>query len=261
MESQVVTLTLSELYSYLVVFARFAGFLAFAPLFSEKRVNPRIRVLLGLLITLVVTPAVGQTLPAFEDAPFLFILTLTIQFLLGAFAALVAQVLFSALDVAGSLIGFQMGLANAFVSSAATAQQTGLPSLLLTMTATLLLFATDFHHVLILLVVESFQLMPPKDMSWLQGDLGDYSRVFLKFVAASFVLALQVAAPIIILGLLIFLAAGIMNRLLPNIQVFFILQPLQILLGLVLLAAGLGLLVGHFTEDFADKYQSIWNTR
>ena len=252
------TLYLNEFYGYMIVFARFAGFFGFAPIFSEQRVNARLRLLLTLMVTLVVTPAVSQHLPQAPGNAVAFNLMIAGETIIGIFAALLAKILLSALDTAGTIIAYQMGLANAFVASAATAQQTGLPSLLLTMVGTLFILITDFHHVMIFLIVESYALFEPGNFQNFTLLTADMSQTVLHFVSASFILALQLSAPLIILGLLMFLAGGVVNRLMPSLQVFFILQPLQILLGVIVLLMGLGTLIPFFMRNFAKYYQALW---
>jgi Flagellar biosynthesis pathway, component FliR len=252
------TLYLNEFYGYMIVFARFAGFLGFAPLFSEQRVNAHLRLLLTVTVTLVITPAVNHHLPPAPTSTVAFNLMLVGEAIIGIFAAFLAKILISALDTAGTIIGFQMGLANAFVASAATAQQTGLPSLLLTMLGTLFIFITDFHHVMIMLIVESYAVFEPGNFQTLTLLTADMSQTVLHFVSASFILALQLSAPLIILGLLMFLAGGVVNRLMPALQVFFVLQPLQILLGLIVLLMGMDTIIPFFMQNFAKLYQNFW---
>lgn len=253
------TIALNQLNDFFVVLARFAGFFAFVPVFGENRIPVRIRLLFAIFISIAITPVVQSTLPHSFRTPFEFNFIILIQVLIGAFAALIGQVLLSALDVAGSLIGFQMSLANALVASPATNQQTGLPSSFLSMMAMMLILTTDLHHVFIMLIIESFDLMPPKDVLF-SPFIGDYGMTFLRFFSASFLLALQVAAPVIILSLLMSCAAGIMSRLMPSMQVFFILQPLQILLGMAILTWGASIVLGRFIEAFAAAYQNLWNS-
>ncbi len=254
------TFYLQDFYGYLLVFTRFAGFFAFAPIFSEQRINIRLRLLLTMLLTFIIAPTVSIYLPkSLPDQGLVFDVMLMGELLLGMFAGLIGRVLMAALDVAGALIGFQMSLANAFTNSPATAQQAGLPAAFISVVAILLIFVTGFHQVMIHMIIESYALFQPGNIESLTTLSGDMAQTFTRFLSASFLLGLQVSAPVTILGLVMFSAAGIVNRLLPQIQVFFILQPLQILLGFIVLVLSLGIIVSFFVQDFASKYQSLWN--
>lgn len=260
MVEDLLTIYLQDIYTFLIVMARFGGFFAFAPIFSESRINVRLRLMIALFFTLVITPAVTAYLP--ENLPAtsgLFNIMIAGEILVGLFAGLIGRLLLMALDVAGSLIGFQMSLANAFTQSAATSQQSSLPAAFLTVMAVVLIFSTGFHHVMIKMIMESYALFPPGQFPPFSEMSSDMAQIFTKFLSASFLLGLQVAAPVIILGLIMFFAAGIMNRLMPQIQVFFILQPLQILLGMITLTLSLVIIMGYYIRDFVDKYSSLWN--
>lgn len=254
------TFYLQDFYSYFLVFTRFGGFFAFAPIFSEQRINVRLRLLLTLSLTLIITPTVSEYLPkSLPEQGLVFDIILMGELLLGVFAGLMGRVLLASLDVAGSLIGFQMSLANAFTNSPATTQQAGLPAAFISMVAVLLIFITGFHQVMIHMIIESYALFQPGNFENLNTLAGDMAQNFTRFLSASFLLGLQVGAPVTILGLVMFSAAGIINRLLPQIQVFFILQPLQILLGFVVLIFSLGIVLSFFVQDFSIKYQSLWH--
>lgn len=254
------TYALEDVYQYLIVFTRFAGFFAFAPIFSEHRINGRLRMMMTLVMTLIMAPAVSQHIPAsLAQQGALFDLILIGEFILGAFAALIGRILLAALDIAGALIGFQMSLANAFTHSAASSQQAALPSAFLTTVGVILIFVSDFHHVMIHMIIQSYTAFQPGDLANFGELTGDMAQTLIKFTSASFLLGLQVGAPVTILGVLMFAAGGIINRLMPQIQVFFILQPVQILLGFVVLFFAIGLMMSYFLKDFTDKYQSLWN--
>jgi len=254
------TFYLHDFYGYALVFARFAGFFSSAPLFSEQRINVRLRLLVTLLLTLIVTPAVSVHLPkTMPSQALVFDLMLMGEVLLGVFAGFIGRVLIAALDIAGSLIGFQMGLANAFTNSPATAQQTGLSTAYISVMAIVLIFVTNFHHIMIMMIVESYALFQPGNFGSFTSLTGDMAMTFTRFMSASFLLGLQVGAPVTILGLVMMSAAGLINRLMPQIQVFFILQPLQLLLGFIVFTLSLSIVLTYYIQDFALKYQSLWN--
>ncbi len=242
------------------VLARFGGFFATAPIFSERRINPRLRLMFALILTIVIAPSVSDYLPKkMPSQNGAFDLMLAGEILIGVFAGLIARVLLAALDVGGSLIGFQMSLANAFTNSPATAQQAGLPAAFLTMMGVILIFTTGFHQVMIQSIIYSYQVFQPGSFEALSVISADMAQTLVRFLSAAFLLGLQVAAPVMILGLTMLASAGIINRLMPQIQVFFILQPFQILLGFITLTLSLVIVMSYFIQDFTDKYSSIWN--
>ena len=98
---------MQDLYGYLLVFTRFAGFFSFAPIFSEGRINVKLRLLWTMVLTFVIAPSVSEYLPkSLPDQALVFDVMLMGELLLGVFAGLIGRVLMSSLDIAGSLIGF-----------------------------------------------------------------------------------------------------------------------------------------------------------
>jgi flagellar biosynthetic protein FliR len=125
--------------------------------------------------------------------------------------------------------------------------------------AIVLIFVTNFHHIMIMMIVESYALFQPGNFGSFTSLTGDMTMTFTRFMSASFLLGLQVGAPVTILGLVMMSAAGLINRLMPQIQVFFILQPLQLLLGFIVFTLSLSIVLTYYIQDFALKYQSLWN--
>jgi flagellar biosynthetic protein FliR len=251
------TFLLSEFYAVIFVFARFAGLIAFFPGFSEKRVPVSVRLLLALILALCITP----TLPLDSvtrvshspDSPAVFI----VELLIGVFGALTLRLILSSLDLAGSIIGYNIGLSNVFVADVATQEQSALLSSLLSMIGLMFIFVSDFHHAFLLLMANSYTLFPLGATETWPLYAGDGPHVLLQFLKASFVLGLQLSIPVIILNMIVFTAAGIMNRLMPVLQIFFILQPAQILLGFILIGLGLGGMMSTFMSELGKAYVSL----
>ena len=258
MKPQLYTFYLKDFYVYWIVFARFGGFLTFLPGFGEARIPMFVRLFLALFLSLATLSGLGTAAIDWQKSSLPFEIVLGIEFAIGAFAALAARVILSALDVAGSTIGFNMGLANVFSNSLATAQQTGLLSAFLIFTAITFLFALDFHHLVLEMLVHSYTFFSPAQYPSFDQSLGDMGQSLLRLISASFMLGVQLSFPIIMLNLLIFIGAGILNRLVPSVQIFFILQPIQIFLGLFVLMVCLQVLIRLFTQHFDTLYKTLW---
>lgn len=258
MKPAVYTFMLKDFFLYWLVFARFAGFMAFLPGFGEVRVPMALRLLMALFLALATIAGLGTEGISWNQAHLPFEGIILVEFLIGIFAALAVRAILAALDIAGATIGFNMGLANVFTNSLATAQQTGLPSVFLTYTAIVFLFVLDFHHFVLEMLVSSYQLLHPNHYPSLGQSLGDMGQSLLRITSASFMLGIQLSFPIIMLNLLMFVGAGILNRLVPTVQVFFILQPVQIFLGLFVLLLSFPLLMRLFTQHFDQLYRTLW---
>ena len=149
--------------------------------------------------------------------------------------------MFAALHVAGSTIAAQSGLATASVFDPSQSTQGTLPGNFLTTVAMVLLFVTDGHHLLLRGLVASYGHLE----AGAAIPIGDMAAFVTNIVQKGFDLGIQMAAPLLLVGLLTNLAMGVLNRLMPSFQVFFIALPLQLLLSFatLMLSFAAGLLV------------------
>ena len=158
-----------------------------------------------------------------------------------------ARLAFAAVNVAGSIIAMQSGLAAATFFDPSEATQTPAPANFLSLATLALLFATDGHHLLLRALAQSYALQP-LGAALPFGDLG---LLLTRLAGTALSAGLAMAAPVLLANLLGNLALGALNRLVPSLQVFFVALPLQLALAFALLAFGVGgvLLVGLRTLE------------
>lgn len=240
-----------EAFRLFLVFCRVGAALLILPGFGEPYVPPRLRLLLALALSLLLGAALGPTglLPPAPEEPAALALLVGREVLIGLFLGAAARTLLGALHVAGSVIAYQSGLAAASVFDPGAATQGTLPGNLLTTAALVLLFVTDGHHALLAALADSYVGLAPSSTGL---PLGDMAELFGRLVGAAFAAGVRIAAPVVLVSLLLYLGLGVLNRLMPALQVFFIALPLQILLAFAVLALSLagGLLA--FLAFFGD---------
>jgi flagellar biosynthetic protein FliR len=98
--------------------------------------------------------------------------------------------------------------------------------------AVVLLFVTDLHHLMLRGLIGSYELFP----AGASMPIGDFAQVMTKVVASSFTIGVQLAAPFIIVALILMVGLGLIARMMPQIQIFFIAQPIQLALGILIFA-------------------------
>lgn len=241
-----------EAFRLFLVFCRVGAALLILPGFGEPYVPPRLRLLLALALSLLLGAALGPgggLLPAAPEEPAALVLLVGREVLIGLFLGAAARTLLGILHVAGSVIAYQSGLAAASVFDPGAATQGTLPGNLLTTAALVLLFVTDGHHALLAALADSYVGLAPGSTGL---PLGDMAELFGRLVGAAFAAGVRIAAPVVLVSLLLYLGLGALNRLMPALQVFFIALPLQILLAFAVLALSLagGLLA--FLAFFGD---------
>lgn len=244
-------LLLGEIAGVAFVFCRMGAALMFMPGFGDATVNMRARLLLALLIAIALGNSYGapQLLTSgFWPAVIVIISELTI----GLFLGLAARLAIAALQTAGSIIAAQVSLANAISFDSISAQQGSLPANFFSMVGVVLLFVMDLHHLLLAGVAASYDTFPPGAPL----PVGGLAEAMSVLVAEGFAAALALSAPFILIGVIVSLGMGILARLMPQVQVFFIVMPLQIGLGFVVIALTLGAMMRWHMERFIE-FQSI----
>ncbi len=109
-----------------------------------------------------------------------------------------------------------------------------------------MIFVTDLHHLMLIALADSYTVFVPG----VAPPLGEMSRTAAEFVARSFLLGVQIAAPFIVVGLVFYIGLGLLARLMPQVQVFFIAIPLQIMLGFSVMAMTMSAGLYWFLTNF-----------
>lgn len=244
----------ADIFAFMLVFARVGTALMLMPAFGEVYVNARARLTIALGVTLIVTPLVTTLLPPMPLSPWKLLLVFSGEMAIGAFIGFVGRLLITALGMAGMVIAFQSSLANAFVRNPVAAEQGALAGAFLTVTALMLIFVTNLHHVMLAGVIESYQLFTPGALP----PVSDFSETVARVMAKSFVLAMQVGAPFVVAGLLFSLGVGLLNRLMPQVQMFFVVMPLQVAMGFIVLGLTLSTAMLWYLDAFEDVFRSLF---
>lgn len=238
---------------FLLIFARTGSLIMTMPMFGERVVPSRIRLVFALFLTLML---VGLMRDAYRrvagDPPALFGL-LFVELLVGLAFGAAIRFLTVAADVASHVISQSLGLALAEIFNPSFEGQSSTIGVFLTMLLVAMMFALDVHHALITAIVGTYRVLPPGALY----PLGDFSQFGIRMASESFVIALQIAAPFILFGILFNVGLGFLSRLVPQLQVIFIATPLSIFVGLMLLMIFLGLIIERLMADFADHLSML----
>jgi flagellar biosynthetic protein FliR len=220
-----------SIFAIAVVFFRLGAAFMLMPGFSEMYILPQIRLLLALCISFVIAPVIAPLLPAMPTSIPSLVLLILQETLIGIFFGAIAAILITSTHSAGNFISMMSGLATAqYFDPAQGGQTTAIGRFLLLVVLTVL-FSLDMHHLMIEGIFQSFAVFPPDGAV----SVGDLNQHIARTVSDSFMVAFKLASPFIVGGILIYLASGILSRLMPTMQVFFVLLPVQIILSFALL--------------------------
>ena len=228
--------------AFILVLARVGTMLMLLPGLGELNMSVRIRLTVALLLAAVLLPlhqsAYQLDLRSFGP----LIAMLGTELFIGAVLGLSVRLIMSSLQVAGAVIAQQMGLGFVTAVDPTLGQQGVIVGNFLAMLGVTLIFATDLHHLVIAALNDSYTLFAPGEVPL----LGDVAALTTRSAASAFRIGIQLSAPFLVFGLLFNLGLGILSRLMPQMQVFFVGMPLSILGGLMLLLLVIGIMMTTF---------------
>jgi flagellar biosynthesis protein FliR len=241
--------TADQVWGAALVFARLGAILMLLPGIGETYVPPRIRLSLALLITLVVWPIAAPVLPALPESVGGMAGWVIREVATGLMIGAILRAFMTALATAGEVVSLQTTLSFAQSTNPMQAQPGSTISAFLTLLGVTLLFATNTHHLFLAGLAGSYELIAPIRPL----ITADFVELAVRTLADSFMLGIQLAAPVIVFAIIFNLASGLVGRVMPQFQVFFATAPLSILLGLSIFTLSLGV-VGTI---FIDRYRSL----
>jgi flagellar biosynthetic protein FliR len=239
--------------AYMLVFARVGTMIMLLPGLGEASMPMRIRLTIALVLAAILFPLhrAAYTIDLATLGP--VIVLLFQEIIIGAVLGLTARLAISALQVAGSVVAQQLGLGFVTAVDPTQNQQGMLVGNFLAVLGVVLIFATDLHHLIIAALNDSYRIFAPGEMPL----VGDISQLVTRTGESAFKIGIQLSAPFLVFGLLFNLGLGILSRLMPQMQVFFIGLPVTILLGLVLLLIVIGAMMGTFVGYFESVLHDL----
>jgi flagellar biosynthetic protein FliR len=232
--------------TFMLVFARVGAMVMLMPGFGESNIPVRIKLGIALLLTLIILPlhraAYQVDLNSTTSLGVLLVHEIVIGVVLGA----TARVTLSALAVAGSVIAQQLGLGFVTAVDPTQGQQGIVVGNLLTILGITMLFATDLHHLVIAALTDSYKIFKPGELI----PSGDVAALATKAFTLAFKIGVQLSAPFLVFGLVFNVGLGVLARLMPQMQVYFVGAPLSIMLGFLILVAVIATMMGTFVDYF-----------
>ncbi len=244
---------LSQLAAFFFIFCRLGAALMVMPAFGDSYVSVRIRLLLALAISLLLTPVLIERMPALPQSMLALGLIVVSEILTGVFIGLIGRTLIAITHVAGTMIAFQSSLAVSSIFDPVTGAQTAVLSNFITIVAITVMLAFNLHHLMLASVVESYAVLSPSDVPMVE----DMYRYYLRLLGDCFALGTTLAAPHIVFSIIFNLMGGLMARLMPNFQIFFVAMSPQILLAFLIMFAILPVMIEVFIEFARTTLESF----
>ncbi len=229
-----------------LVFTRVGALAMLLPGVGETTVPSRIRLALAFGLALVMYPVVRASLPPVPDTLAALAGPIGIELAVGLGLGALLRMFMGALSVAGEIISLQTTLSFAQTTNPLQAQPTASVSSFLAILGLTLVFVTDLHQMFISAIVHSYGLFP----AGRTPRIDDFAGLAIRTFAGTFTLGLQLSAPVMVFALVFNTALGLVARIMPQFQVFFAAQPLNLLLGMSVFALSVGAMGLVWTDRF-----------
>src|SRR6195256_4769168 len=239
--------------AFMLVFARIGAMVMLLPGLGESNIPVRVKLAIALVLTLVILPLHRAAYHIDMQSITPLLVLMVHEIVIGVVLGATARVTLAALQVAGSVIAQQLGLGFVTAVDPTQGQQGVLVGNFLTMLGVTLLFATDSHHLVIAALNDSYAIFAPGETM----SSGDIASLATRAFSAAFLLGLQLSGPFLVFGLVFNMGLGVLARLMPQMQVYFVGVPLAILIGFLIFAAVLTTMMGTYMDYFVGVMHEL----
>lgn len=240
---------------FLLIFCRMTAFFVVAPVFSMRGVPSTFKIGLGFFLSLIVFLTYGMKESIVPDAS--YILFVIREVLVGLLLGFVVYLFFTVVQTAGALMDISMGFAMSNVVDPLTGVSAPIMGNFKHLVMILVFLSMNGHHYLLTALMDSYQWLPLDNDLFNRMYDGKVSDFIARTFSETFMLALQIAAPILVSMFLTDVGLGLLAKTAPQYNVFVIGMPLKILLGLIMLTITLASLSGVFESLFSIMFERL----
>lgn len=239
--------------AFMLVFARIGAMVMLLPGFGEGYIPVRVKLAIALLLTFIILPLHRAAYHVDMQSVAPLVVLLVHEIIIGVVLGATARVTLAALHVAGSVIAQQLGLGFVTSVDPTQGQQGALMGNFLTLLGIALLFATDTHYLVVAALNDSYKIFSPGELM----PSGDVAALATRAFAGAFKIGLQLSAPFLVFGLVFNIGLGVLARLMPQMQVYFVGVPLSIFIGFMIFAAVLASMMGTYMDYLIGVMQDL----
>ncbi|HSR50951.1 MAG TPA: flagellar biosynthetic protein FliR [Acidobacteriota bacterium] len=239
---------------FALLLARVGGLMTFAPFWGSFSVSPSIRVVLAFALTVVLFPVIGAQLviPSFD--PLTLVLGLLSEVAVGLMLGLVGQIFLAALQMAGTVMGFQMGFSLVNVIDPQTNVEVSVLAVLYNLAGLTLFLIMDAHIWFFQAMVDSYQIVPPFT-AHLSSAL---FQEMLRISAGLFYMGVKLAMPIVVVGITVDIILGVVGRAAPQIHILIAGLPLKVLVGFVMVTLTARAFIPFLDHHLSDLHRDLY---
>lgn len=245
--------TAQQVFSASLIFVRLAAIAMLIPGVGESYVPPRIRLAFAFAMTLMMVPVLAPSAPPLPASSGVLFGMIIKEVLIGLMIGSILRMFMTSMTVAGELISLGTTLSFAQTANPSQAQPTAALGSFLSVLGMVLIMTTDLHHMFLAAIVKSFSLFPFSR----EIPIDDAGTLAIQTLSKAFALGFQLSAPVLVFSLIVNAAAGLVGRVMPQFQIFFVVAPLQVIFGLSLLALSLGVIGTVWIDAYREHARSF----
>jgi flagellar biosynthetic protein FliR len=241
--------TAQQVFSGGLIFARLAAIVMLIPGIGESFIPSRIRLSIAFVMTLALYPVLAVGAPLIPGSVGDLAGAVIKEMLIGLMIGSVLRLFMNVLAVTGEVVSIQTTLSFAQTANPTQATPSTTLGTFLGLLALVLMMSTNLHHLFIAAIVHSYAIFPFHKVV----PVNDAALLAIQTMGKSFSLGLQLAAPVMVFCFIFNIATGLVNRVMPQFQVFFVVSPLMVLTSLSVFTLSLGV-IGMV---FLDRYREL----
>jgi flagellar biosynthetic protein FliR len=239
--------------AFFLIFIRVTAVMITIPVLGDASVPMRVKAGLSLMMAMILFPVMQTYVSNSSFDIFSLVLRMIGEVLIGMAIGFGSRLIFAGIQLAGQLIGFQMGLSIANVIDPANNTQVSVISQFQYLVALLIFLLMDGHHIFIYAIADSIRVLPPLNFHF----SGPLLEVLINMMGKMFIVAIKVGAPIVAILFFLSIGMGLVARTVPQINIFVVGFPLQIAVGLIGIGVTIPLFIKIVETCFVDMKTEI----
>jgi flagellar biosynthetic protein FliR len=239
--------------AFFLIFIRVTAVMITIPVLGDASVPMRVKAGLSLMMAMILFPVMQTYVSNSSFDIFSLVLRMIGEVLIGMAIGFGSRLIFAGIQLAGQLIGFQMGLSIANVIDPANNSQVSVISQFQYLVALLIFLLMDGHHIFIYAIADSIRALPPLNFHF----SGPLLEVLINMMGKMFIVAIKVGAPIVAILFFLSIGMGLVARTVPQINIFVVGFPLQIAVGLIGIGVTIPLFIKIVETCFVDMKTEI----
>jgi flagellar biosynthetic protein FliR len=239
-------ISLPQLQMFFLVFLRVTSIMMTVPLFESPNIPLLFKVGLSVTVSIILFPILKLNNTPFISEIIPFAIGVAGEIILGVIIGLSVRLIFAGIQLAGQLVGFQMGFAIVSIMDPLTSARVSVIAHLNNLIGMLVFLSINAHHWFLRGLVESFRLVPPFEFQFSNSLM----QRLTSLTGNMFVISIKIGAPVIAVLLLTSVAFGLIARTSPQMNIMIVAMPLKILVGLLFFGISIPYVISFLRQLF-----------